>query len=201
MKSHQENFLSKELIFIRHAPVVDSARLCGRTDVAARVVDRDILAVRRYLPTPTSVLVSPALRCRQTAQALFPRNRAFEQDADLWEQDFGEHDGLEFQKIPDIGVLPTDELVAYAPPGGESFADVCNRVWPRLNRIAQQSAGQETVLVVHAGVIRAALAWVLGSAQAGMAFEIAPLSVTRLRVDQGKPMSVACVNFRCDGCL
>lgn len=49
-------------------------------------------------------------------------------------------------------------------------------------------------VVAHAGVIRAALALVLGHVPGALAFEIAPLSVTRLGVWEGRPVSIRQVN-------
>ncbi len=48
-------------------------------------------------------------------------------------------------------------------------------------------------IVAHAGTIRAALALALGTVPAALAFEIAPLSLTRLR-RHARGWSVACVN-------
>ncbi len=45
-------------------------------------------------------------------------------------------------------------------------------------------------MVVHAGVIRGALARVLGHRPGALAFEVAPLSVTRLRVGPDGPVAV-----------
>ena len=81
-------------------------------------------------------------------------------------------------------MLNDADLAAYRPPGGESFDDLCARLGPALRDHAKavQAAAAPRALVVHAGVIRAALALALGTGPAALRFEIAPLSVTRLRV-------------------
>ena len=82
-----------------------------------------------------------------------------------------------------------NSLADHRPPGGESFADVCARVAPALAALP----GGRTAIVAHAGVARAALALALGSPGLGLAFEVAPLSLTVLRRHPGG-WSVACVN-------
>lgn len=181
-----------ELILIRHAPVAQPGRLFGRTDVAARIDADAISALKARIGPLARVVSSPALRCRQTAEAVFDR---IEQDDRLWEQNFGEHDGLPFAELPDLGVLSSADLALHASPGGESFADLCARVAPALIEYGQAAADHGPVaLVVHAGVIRAALAQVTGHVPGGLAFEIANLSVTRLRCGADGPFSVIEVN-------
>ncbi|WP_254701720.1 histidine phosphatase family protein [Roseovarius sp. THAF27] len=181
-----------ELVLIRHAPVADPGHLYGRTDVAAVLDDTAVAALRNRLVYITRVISSPAQRCRQTANALFG---ACEQDARLWEQDFGAHDGLAFDLLPDIGVLDSAALAAHRSPGGESFNDLCARVTPALIEHGRHAAAHGPVaLVVHAGVIRAALGFVTGHAPGGLAFEVAHLSVTRLRCGPDSPLSVIEVN-------
>ena len=182
---------SGELILIRHAPIAEPGRLCGRTDLAARIEPAQIAALRAALPAPGALVSSPAQRCLQTAKALWPE-RAAVPDAVLWEQDFGAHDGRPYAELPDLGPMDGPALAQWSPPGGESFAGLCTRVRPALLCYGRQAAqdAAPVVLVVHAGVIRAALSQVTGSQHAGLAFEIAPLSVTRLRCGAEGPFSV-----------
>lgn len=181
-----------ELILIRHAPAVTGGRLCGRTDVVADCGDGEALgALRAALGTPRRLVTSPALRCRQTAAALWP-GAAAEVDAALWEQDFGAWEGLALADLPDLGPLEAGALAAHRPPGGESFADLCTRVRPALIRLA--GAGTVTV-VAHAGTVRAGLALALGAEAPALAFEVAPLSVTRIRALPGGAWSVGSVNW------
>lgn len=180
------------LRMIRHAPALHGGALAGRRDVAADLGDgAAVAAVRGALGDVTRVLSSPALRCVQTAEALFP-GRAFTQDARLWEQDFGTWEGMAFNALPDLGPMSRAGLAAHCPPGGESFADLCARVWPALHEIA---AGGDAVIVAHAGVIRAGLALAIDSVPQGLAFEVAPLSLTGLHQIAGQGWSVVCVNW------
>lgn len=181
-----------ELVLIRHAPVAVPGRLYGRSDVAAALDSTAVAQLKNRLTSITRVVSSPARRCRQTAEALFETH---EQDARLWEQDFGAHDGVPFDALPDIGALDSRALAAHRSPGGESFEDLCARVSPALIEHGRYAAAHGPVaLIVHAGVIRAALGFVTGHGPGGLAFEVAHLSITRLRCGPDGPLSVIEVN-------
>ncbi len=174
-----------ELVLIRHAPADHGGRMCGRTDVAALVPPSEDLAGLRARLEGCDVVTSPARRCRETAAALFP-HRPLPQDDRLWEQDFGQHEGLSFAEIPDLGPLALPELAQHRPPGGESFADMAARVTPALMALAERVRSNGPVAVIaHAGTVRTGLGLALGQAAMGLAFEVAPLSMTRLRCFPG----------------
>lgn len=179
------------LRLIRHAPALHGGALAGRRDVAADLSDRSALdALRGRLGTVTRIICSPALRCVQTAGALFP-DHDIACDARLWEQDFGTWEGLAFDALPDLGDLGRDALARHRPPQGESFADLYGRVTPALHEIAQ---GGDAVIIAHAGVIRAALGLALDTLPGALAFEIAPLSLSELRYLPGHGWSISRVN-------
>ena len=96
--------------------------------------------------------------------------------------------------MPNIGPLKGDDLVQFAPPNGESFADLCDRVQPALIRLLDAEQAHSTAVFVHAGVIRACLALAFDSPSAALKCEIDPLSVTRLRALPDGQFSVVCVN-------
>lgn len=185
-----------ELILIRHGPVAVLGRLHGRSDPDVRIKLEDIARLRTALPQPRVVLTSPARRCWQTAAALWP-DYPTQSDERLWEQDFGAHEGLEYAELPDLGPMEAAALARWAPPNGESFAAMCNRVSPALAEHGRMAArlAAPVALVVHAGVIRAALSQVLGMVHAGLAFEVGTLSVTRLRCGPDGPISVIGTNL------
>jgi len=181
-----------EFNLIRHAPALTGGRLCGRTDVAADCSDVTRLrALREVLGEPGRVIHSPALRCRQTLDALWPGAVA-EQAPLLWEQDFGDWDGQALRDIPDLGPMDPVTLSRHRPPGGESFADLCDRVAPALNRLV---TGGRVTVVAHAGTVRAALALAIGAVPPALGFEVAPLSLTRLTAVSGGGWSVGMVNW------
>lgn len=182
-----------ELLLIRHAPALTEGRMAGRRDVAADCGDlATIAALRDRLGVVDHHIISPALRCQQTARALWPDTALPQQDARLWEQDFGAWEGMAFVDLPDLGAMSLPALAAHRPPQGESFLDLYQRVEPAIAALTQ-SAGRVAV-VAHAGVIRAALGLALGAAERGLAFRIDPLSLTHLTRLPGGTWSIARVN-------
>ncbi|MDO5646447.1 histidine phosphatase family protein [Paracoccus sp. (in: a-proteobacteria)] len=159
------------LMMLRHAPAMTGGRLAGRTDVDADCSDARALAwVGAHVRG--RVLASPARRCVQTAQAI--GHPAEATDAALWEQNHGIYEGATPDAIPDLGPLPAAELAAWRAPGGESFTDMAARVIPVLRGLSG-----DTLIVAHAGTVRAALSMVVGPA--ALSFSVAPLSLTTLR--------------------
>lgn len=93
-----------------------------------------------------------------------------------------------------------DDLAREAAPQGESFVGMVERVTPALVDHAEQvwRTGAPVVMTAHAGTARAALALALGDAALALKFEIAPLSLTRLRCLEGG-FSIVAVNERVVG--
>jgi alpha-ribazole phosphatase len=174
------------LSIMRHAPSITGGRLAGRTDVPADCSDTAAFArAAARIGTPGQIISSAALRCRQTTQAL---GLAWERlDPTLWEQDFGTWEGIRPDQLPDLGPLPTTDLARHRPDGGESFDDMTARITPAL-----KSLDRDSLLVAHAGTVRAALSLIVG--QAALSFAVAPLSLTVLH-RHGDTWSVEAVNL------
>lgn len=186
--------IKTELLLIRHAPSLDLTRLAGRRDVSADCSDaRALAAVSAAIGPVNHVAISPARRCVETAAALWPDRDAPESDPRLWEQDFGAWEGLPYAELPDLGPLSLRDLALHRPSGGESFVDLCGRAQPALGALARR--GGRIAVVAHAGTVRAALALALGCEAPALAFQIAPLSVTRLFVTNGAQWSIGAVNW------
>lgn len=163
--------LEAEIALIRHAPAQDGGRLAGRRDVPCDAVPEAAAAALRAAVSGR-VLCSPARRCAETARAIWG---AAEADVRLWEQDFGAWEGRPYAELPDIGPRPAADLAAFRPPGGESFEDLFARTAPVFTALSGRH-----VVVAHAGTVRAALALATGHVPAGLAFQVAPLSLTRI---------------------
>lgn len=190
--------MTTELILVRHAPARNGGLLAGRTDVPADCSDSHVFAaLRAAIGTVDRRVASPALRCIETAKVLWPDLPAPETDARLWEQDFGDWEGLALSDLPDLGPLPPAVLAAQRPPNGESFDDLCARAHPALETLAAQ--GGRIAVVAHAGTLRAALALALGSPAAALAFRLAPLSLTRLTAFGDGAWAVGMVNWLPEG--
>ena len=77
---------------------------------------------------------------------------------DLNEWNVGEWDGRTYVDIkasnPDLYNAWSQDPIQNRPPGGESVADVVERVRGRLDEILAQHGGKKIALVTHAGIIR-----------------------------------------------
>ncbi len=178
---------------IRHAPVDGPRGLIHDSDAPADTRDAARLAgLRAQLPAAAFVVCSPARRTWDTALALRlapAKEPAFrEQDLGAWtgrrHDDLAEEFGAAYR---DFWRSPASSR----PPGGESFVDQIARVAVGLARLP---AG-DSVLVVHSGTIRAALAIGLDIApELALRFVIDPLSLTRIdRLDSDwRIVSVNC---------
>ncbi len=163
------------LYLIRHgateANLARPARLQGRRHdpplarlgVRQAEATRDFLAIRPI----DHCYSSPMLRAVQTASIVAaPHGLAPQALQALTECDVGLWEGLDWQSIrnrdPDAywGFMRNPAECGY--PGGESFADVHQRVAPALEELLRQHVGQSVLLVAHHVVNRTYLAGLLG---------------------------------------
>jgi alpha-ribazole phosphatase len=188
--------LATELLLVRHAPSTPAGRLYGRTDASADTDYSAVLVALSHMIGDVDVcLCSPARRCQQTVEALWGGQRSAQIDSRLWEQNFGEWEGLPHEAVPDVGIMRPEELATHRAPGGESFEDVCARVQPALLDAASEWSGARIAVVAHAGVVRAAIALALGSCAGALSFEVRTLSLTHIRVLTGGTFSIGCTNW------
>lgn len=177
--------------WIRHAPTGYPGQLIGATDVPAELPDQKSLAkIARKLPNDALWFVSPRLRCQQTALALLTSSGADDIEPAtvpaFAEQDFGDWEQLSYDEpvIRDARDFWEDPGNT-APPGGESFSEMSERVRAGVTSLDQDNTSRDPkdiVIVAHAGVIRAAVAMALdlGASQA-LRLQIDPLSLTRIK--------------------
>jgi alpha-ribazole phosphatase len=145
------------LYLIRHPlPDVASGTCYGRSDLALADDPAPVAAaLRELLPAGLPLHSSPLRRCRELAEMLHPAPRF---DERLRELDFGE---WEMQAWNDIDRAALDAWAAdplhFAPPGGETVADLRLRVRDFLDELAE-----DAVLVAHAGVMKLCVAELAG---------------------------------------
>lgn len=152
-----------EIYLIRHTKTVAQTGLCyGRTDLD---VSDDFLAEAKKIKTKLPefenncvIYSSPLQRCQKLAVYFCNANLI---DERLQELDFGDWENCLFDDLPSEEVANwTENFVVCAPPNGESFSNLVQRVdafWQML-----QTQNTQTVFIVtHAGVIRALLAIIL----------------------------------------
>lgn len=147
-------------MLVRHTrPDVPPGVCYGRSDldVAASFPD-DAAAVLAALPPVKQIVTSPLRRCAKLAEHLGDALRlSVVEDPRVQEMDFGAWEGQAWSSIA------RHELDAWAldffharPHGGESVAMLCDRTRPALSEWS--ASGEDTLIVTHAGVIKAALA-------------------------------------------
>lgn len=169
---------------MRHAPVPGPrGRIAGRLDLDCDAGDAPAFArLASRLPAGALLVESKMARCRQTALALAGAGLVLPPpivEPRLAEQDFGLWEGKTWAEI---GPQPFwDDPVTSAPPGGESFANLCERTAAAILDLTHAHPGQDIIAIIHAGSIRAALALALGIAPAAaLKLAVDPLSLTRL---------------------
>jgi alpha-ribazole phosphatase len=173
-----------DIYLIRHTRTATETGLCyGRTDVDLSPCFSDDMAVlQQKLPELSggcAVFSSPLTRCMQLAETLSVNVTA---DDRLLELNFGQWEGRRFDEIESDSLRQwTGNFVEIAPPGGESFTDLVERIGDFWQELLQRPY-EQVLIVTHAGAIRALLARVLDLPLAN-AFQlrIDPGSVHKLR--------------------
>lgn len=120
----------------------------------------------RYRDAIRAVYTSPMRRARETAEVIGERlGIEVHQEPDLRELDHGRWDGLLKSEI--VERWPEEFSDYESDPrgvrrgGGESYADLAERLWPVLERLAEAHRGERIVAVCHGGPIRLAMSRVL----------------------------------------
>ena len=163
------------LYLIRHgatdANLAVPARIQGRrTDpVLAAVGVRQAEATRDFLATRPidRCYTSPLRRATQTASIVAaPHGLTPVPLEALTECDVGRWEGMDWQAVRDLdpdGYARFHATPAeFGYPGGESFAQVHDRVRPALEELLARHAGGAVLVVAHHVVIRTYLAGLLG---------------------------------------
>ncbi len=178
----------KRLLLVRHAATVATRASAFPADEA--LDERglaDAARLAQALPaTLGDVLTSPALRCRQTAEAA--GLQAPSSQPALSECDFGAWAGRTLAEVH-----AADEAAATAwltdpdaaPHGGESLTGFAARVAGWLD--AQATPGGRAIAVTHGGVVKAAVVRALGAPlTAFWRIDVAPLALTELHAHDGR---------------
>ena len=107
-------------------------------------------------------MTSPLQRTVQTAEAVAAVTGVpVTADEGFRETDFGDWDGLTFAEVRERWPAEMTAWLAdpqIAPPGGESFAEVSERVTAALARVLADRAGQRVLIVSHVTPIKTLVA-------------------------------------------
>ena len=185
--------------WVRHAPVAHDGRIYGQTDLSCDCSETSLFSgLVEQLPRAAVWVTSDLRRTHETASAIIraglpgpdpiPGSGSIVM-AKLAEQHFGEWQGLTYAELQlsragdfhRFWHAPAHE----APPGGESFTAVIERVSSAIHRLVEAYPGCNIIAVAHGGTIRAALALALGlDPEASLAFTIENCSITCIdRID------------------
>jgi alpha-ribazole phosphatase len=202
--------------WVRHAPVtVNNGCIYGQTDPVCDCDDAAAFSgLAGLLPRDAVWVTSHLARTHMTAAAIVRAGLPGPDpvpgpgvivERDLAEQSFGDWHGMKHTDLTEMQadayhrfwLAPANE----APPGGESFVNVMERVSRTIRRLNEEHAARDIIAVTHGGTIRAALAEALDlSPEAALAFSIDNLSLTRIERFDGPGVGhgwrVATVNQR-----
>ena len=143
---------------------------------------RKAVALKGMVGVYDKCFVSPALRARQTAEAL---GLDAVEDPRLRDMDYGRWAGL---KLPQVMLKEPRKLVSWmknpgsAPHGGESVVDLMNRVSGWLSEPGRATG--HTVVVTHSAVVRAAIVLVIEAGlQSFWRVDVVPLAKADFRTN------------------
>ena len=159
-----------KIALLRHAQAGLHGRFCGHSDPGLSEEGRGQLSgiVEAMSHFPPRAIWSSDLRRAQETAAPIARHFAMEYTTSsaLREMNFGLWEQLEWNEVearyPDDARAWTKLFPWHRPPEGESFAELQARARKQLERLGETGDPGCTLLVTHAGFIRAGVAWVLG---------------------------------------
>lgn len=159
----EESARSPCIFLLRHTPLTGADGVCyGRSELPlADTSTHDMANVVATLPAFDRIISSPSQRCRELALAAYraQQGRAVAPtfDARWLEIDFGRWEGLSWDAVPraELDAWAADTW-NYAPGGGESARELYARVAESLQDLRTATQGTRTLVVTHAGPLRAA---------------------------------------------
>ena len=154
-------------LLLRHGqtPMSVQKRYAGLSDVPLTEigVQQAVAAGKRLASAGlTAIVTSPLARTLRTAEEVAAATGApVEADEGFRETDFGAWDGLTFAEVrerwpAELAAWLADPAVA--PPGGESFVDVSNRVDGALRRVLAGYQSRTVLIVSHVTPIKTLVA-------------------------------------------
>jgi broad specificity phosphatase PhoE len=173
----------RRLLLVRHASTEAVRSAAFGSDEPLDSRGREA-AARLRLPRHDEVLVSPALRARETASCA---RLAASGEAPA-ECDFGRWAGLSLREVAEREPDAVREWMTdadAAPHGGESLRSLLTRVGDWL--AVQAGLDGTAVAITHGGVVKACVVVALGApAEAFWRVDVAPLAVTELHAHDAR---------------
>lgn len=148
------------LYLLRHGEPEGAGRLIGRTDALPTAAGIAACVDQARELAPDVLIASDLSRARRAGEAIgFATGMPVSIDPRWRELDFGAWDGLAPGDVDGAALARFwDDPEAHAPPGGERWSELFGRVSGALGDLA----ARPTLIVTHAGAMRAALAVLCG---------------------------------------
>ena len=177
------------LLIVRHGRTVANASglLQGRVDNPLDAVGRQqAQEISLALGTVDIVVSSPLQRARETAEPLGLPLRLDERWIEL---DYGEWDELPITEVTPAQWTQWRSDSTFAPPGGESLAELDQRVAEACNDLLAEAAELNVAVFTHVSPIKSAMAWALGvKEQISWRLQVGQAQISRIAVREGRPL-------------
>ena len=177
------------LLIVRHGRTVANASglLQGRVDNPLDAVGRQqAQEISLALGTVDIVVSSPLQRARETAEPLGLPLRLDERWIEL---DYGEWDELPITEVTADQWTQWRSDPTFAPPGGESLAELDQRVAEACNDLLAEAAELNVAVFTHVSPIKSAMAWALGvEEQISWRLQVGQAQISRIAVREGRPL-------------
>tara|TARA_A100001037_G_scaffold306292_1_gene350485 strand:+ start:2475 stop:3050 length:576 start_codon:yes stop_codon:yes gene_type:complete len=177
------------LLIVRHGRTVANASglLQGRVDNPLDAVGRQqAQEISLALGTVDIVVSSPLQRARETAEPLGLPLRLDERWIEL---DYGEWDELPITEVTADQWAQWRSDSTFAPPGGESLAELDQRVGEACNDLLAEAAELNVAVFTHVSPIKSAMAWALGvEEQISWRLQVGQAQISRIAVREGRPL-------------
>ena len=167
---HGETLANREFRYIG----VRNDLLSPHGEQQAGLVAQALASLAAVTPI-AAVYSSPLQRAVRTAQVIVDQlSLPLQETQALIEGSFGEWEGLSRAEVLARSERDADLLQAWEqdpaipPPGGESFAQIQQRIGTFVERLAQAYPGQTLVLVSHVGPIKVLLCQALSTSLSSM---------------------------------
>ena len=177
------------LILVRHGRTALNAAglLQGRVDEPLdEIGQRQAVAVAGRVGAVDELITSPLLRARQTADAF---GAPYTVD-DRWiELAYGIYEGVPHADVPSEAWRQWRLDPKYVPEGGESLAELNDRVLEACGELADRARERTVAVVSHVSPIKCAVAWALGAGiEIAWRSPLSHASICRIDVRQTGPV-------------
>lgn len=189
-------------VFIRHAEIEHlGSKITGRNESAALtrfgIAQAGRIALRLAEENIVAVYSSPQERARETARPLADRlDQTLDVCAALDELDYGDWTGQTIESLRRLAQWQAFNSIRSCTriPNGESMLEAQFRIVGFIDRLRERHGSGAIALVTHGDLIRAALAYYLGSPlDLMLRLDIHPASISIVEIDKGDPI-VRCIN-------